>query len=87
VDFKASPVVTYVLPSEVVAEVLRKAHRAWLAAAARAGKTVKNWNSRWVKRAYAFPVRGYPDGWLDAWAEKWDLIVGEVKEAAQGSVP
>jgi hypothetical protein len=40
-----------------------------------------------VKRAYAFPVRGYPDGWLDAWAEKWDLIVGEVKEAAQGSVP
>ena len=67
--------------------MLRKAHRAWLAAAARAGKTVKNWNSRWVKRAYAFPVRGYPDWWLDAWAEKWDLIVGEVKGAVQGSVP
>jgi hypothetical protein len=40
---------------------------------------------RKVKWAYEFPVKGYPAGWLDEWAEQWALIVEEVQEAAEGS--
>jgi hypothetical protein len=40
---------------------------------------------RKVKWAYEVPADGYPPGWLDGWAERWDLIVEEVQEAGEGS--
>jgi hypothetical protein len=81
VDFKADPPVTYVLPSATVAQVLRLAHKAWLNTPGKSGEAHGSTSMRKVKWAYGFAVKGYPPGWLDVWAERWDLIVEEVQEA------
>jgi hypothetical protein len=80
VDFKASPPVTYVLPSATVAQVLRLAHEAWLSTPGKGGEAHGSTSMRKVKWAYGFPVEGYPAGWLGDWRDRWDLITQEVQE-------
>jgi hypothetical protein len=84
VDFKASPPVTYVLPSAKVADVLRRSHQAWLKTPGKADRPHQDNPMRQLKWANDLLVEDYPAGWLDEWKERWDLIVEEVQEVEEG---
>ena len=81
VDFKAQPTTVYVLPSRVVAEVVRRSHRAWLDSPGRSGGQHRDNPIRRLRAASGVPGTDYPAGWMDEWKERWDLIVEEVEEA------
>ena len=66
VDLGQEPPVTWIIPSAVVAEVVRKEHAAWLAAPGRGGtEHRKDTPMRLLRNDYPFPVAGYPAGWMD----------------------
>jgi hypothetical protein len=77
---RASPVV-HIVPSEVVADVLRRAHGAWLSIPGIRGQPHRDSDLRRILPRYAHPVPGLDDGWLDHWLERWDLL----KEETAGS--
>lgn len=59
VDFEPVVPVTYVVPCRVVAEVVRKSHRSWLAIPGRRGQQHHDNPMRRVAPAYSFPVAGF----------------------------
>ena len=80
VDLEPSVPVTFVVPSAIVAEVLRVAHRSWLLTPGRGGRVHRDHDMRRVLPAYTFEVPGYPPGWLDQYREHWDLLSMAVGE-------
>lgn len=74
VDLEPEPPVTYVVPSAVVADVLAKAHRAWLDTPGAKGQPHKDSKFRRILPAFKEEVPGYPPGWLDEYRERWDLL-------------
>jgi hypothetical protein len=74
VDFQAEMPVTYIVPSRVVAEVVSRAYRAWLAAPGKRGKPHQETTFRRVQPSYDFPVPGYDAGWMDQYRENWALL-------------
>jgi hypothetical protein len=79
VDLEPAPPVTYIVPSAVIADVLRRAHRAWLAKPGKHGQAHRDNPMRRVKPAHDFTVAGYPDGWLEQYPERWDLLKAAIK--------
>jgi hypothetical protein len=65
----------YVVPSATVADYLRSARRAWPATPGNGGKEHRDWMGRFVSPALPFEVPRYPDGWLDEYRDRWDLLV------------
>lgn len=74
VDLEPELPVTYIVPSEVVADVLRKSHRAWLSTPGAKGQQRNDNVMRRVKPTYPDPWPDYSDTWLDEWRERWDLL-------------
>lgn len=77
VDLEPDAPVVYVVPSGVVADVLRAAHQAWLAAPGRLGRAHRDHPMRRLLSNYSFPVAGYEHGWLDNYRERWDYVTRE----------
>lgn len=77
VDFEPESPVVYVVPSVIVADVLAKSHRAWLAIPGRGGRPHRDTKFRRVIPAYAFPVPGYAPGWLEGYREQWGLLASD----------
>jgi hypothetical protein len=71
---KPDAVVTYVMPSAVVATTLRKTHADWLKAPGRAGQPHNDNDMRRVRPAYRESGAAFQTGWLDQWRERWDLL-------------
>jgi hypothetical protein len=74
--------VTYIVPSSEVAKMVAASHKAWLAAPGKGGRAHRDNPMRRVSPAHGFVVPGFPDGWMDQYRERWDLlsaIVGQVK--------
>jgi hypothetical protein len=71
---KPDAVVTYVIPSAVVARTLRKTHADWLKAPGKAGRAHKDNDMRRIRPAYPTSGAELQAGWLDAWRERWDLL-------------
>lgn len=84
VDFEPEVPVTYVVPSKVVAEVVARAHRAWLAIPGKRGQPHKDSEFRRVQPSYGYPVPGYEAGWMEKYRENWALLqtTGIVASAA-----
>jgi hypothetical protein len=74
VDLEQTAPVTYIVPSRIIADVLRKAHDIWIKTPGRGGQQRKASSMRRVLWDYGFEVPGYPPGWLDRYKEYWDLI-------------
>lgn len=74
VDLEPDPPVTYVVPSAVVADVLRKSHVAWLKAPGVGGRAHQDHEMRRVMPDYGHPVEDYEPGWLNQYRERWDLV-------------
>lgn len=74
VDFQPEHPSCYVIPSTVVADVVRKSHAAWLATPGKGGRRHSQTDMRRILPRYPFRVPGVKDGWLDEYREKWDLL-------------
>ena len=66
--------VTYVIPSEVVSEVVRQSHKTWLNTPGLGGREHRDNPVRRVRPAYGFPVPGFPAGWMEQYRERWELL-------------
>lgn len=68
--------ITYIIPSEVVADVLKQSHESWLNTPPSRGNHKHTDNPvRQILPAYGFvmPDR-YHDGWMQEYRERWDLL-------------
>jgi hypothetical protein len=81
VDLEPEVPATFVVPSKIVANVLRASHQAWLAIPGRNGRAHRDNVMRRVRPAYSYEVPGYPPGWLDGYRERWDLLSMAVSES------
>lgn len=64
----------FTVPCAVVQELVRTSHATWLALPGARGRVRRDSNVRRVRPSYQWDVPGYPDGWMDAWRERWDLL-------------
>lgn len=74
VDLEPQNPICYVVPSDVVAEVLKRSHAAWLATPGRSGRKRNDNEMRRVLPAYPHAVPGFPPGWLEEYRERWELL-------------
>jgi hypothetical protein len=69
--------VVHIIPSKRVAEVVRLAHAAWLVTPGKNNQQHQDHNMRRIMPNYSpLIVEGVPDGWMDEYRERWDLISG-----------
>jgi len=82
----ASPT-CHVIPSEVVANVVRVAHETWMATPGNKGQAHKDTDMRRVRPKYPFPMKEFSDGWMDQHLERWDLLrTSQHQESQIGSI-
>lgn len=74
VDLEADQPVTYIVPSTVVAEVIKRSHETWFSSPGLGGRVRRQTDLRRLRPDYEFEVVGYPAGWLDVYRERWDLL-------------
>ena len=79
VDLEPERPLTYIVPSSVVADVLRKSHQAWLAAPGAKGQRRNDNEMRRIQPEYPDAFEGYTPNWLDEWRERWDLLNAAVQ--------
>lgn len=74
VDFEPTVPETFVVPALTVATVIRRSHEEYLNAPGRDGQPRKDNRMRRLRRTYQVPVSEAPDGWLEAYRDRWDRI-------------
>lgn len=77
VDLEPPTPVVYIVPAAVVAEAVSRSHQAWLALPGRGGRLHKDNPMRRIVPRFAHAVPGFPDGWLDVYRERWDLLTND----------
>lgn len=82
VDLEPEAPVTYIVPSRIVADVLRKSHQSWLDTPGARGQPHRDHPMRRVLPAYSHDVPDYPPGWLYEYRERWDLLAAVVESAS-----
>ena len=80
----SDPTISYILPSEVVAECLRRCHKVWLETPGRRGQPHKDSNVRRLRPDYSSikPITEegkaiigqYHSGWLEPYRENWGIL-------------
>jgi hypothetical protein len=73
----------WVVPSKIVANVLRISHQKWLVMPGKKGQSHKDTDMRRFLPSYDHLELGQPftDGWLDQFADAWHLLAIETKSA------
>ena len=84
VDLEPEPPVVYIVPSEVVADVLALSHQEWLAAPGKGGRAHRDHPMRRLIPEYSFAVPGYGGRWLDNYRDRWDMLLSEAAAGHQG---
>lgn len=81
VDFGKSSVdqpKVFVMPSAIVAEVLKASHQAWLSTPGAKGQRRKDGSMRRLVPDYSYAFRPnpnpYPRGWMDEYRDAWHLL-------------
>ena len=79
-----NPIISYILPSKVVADCIRCCHQVWLATPGKGGRPHKDSKSRKLYLDYSFikPITEegktiidqYRDGWLNQYHENWGIL-------------
>jgi hypothetical protein len=64
----------YVVPSEIVAGIVKQHHSEWLSVPAKNGNAHKDSKVRTIQYSYKGAVSKAPDGWMDKYLENWDLL-------------
>lgn len=68
---------TYIIPSKVVAHVVREDHKAWLSTPGRNGQQRKDGPMRRLKPDYSKTLGDktkFKKGWLDKYHDAWELL-------------
>ena len=87
VDLEPQPPVTYIVPSSVVANVIKKSYAAWLAAPGARGQPHNDTKFRRIQPVYKDEFPGYTADWLNEWRERWDLLMAAVASSTGATVP
>jgi hypothetical protein len=74
VDLQPEQPLVYVVPSAIVADVLLRTHRAWLATPGKGGRPHKDSKVRRILPWLPSPIPGYEGSWLEPYRERWDLL-------------
>jgi hypothetical protein len=77
VDFQPEEPVVFVIPSEVVAEAVATDYKIWLETPGMKGQARNETKLRRLKPM----MLGKPEGWLEQYRERWDLI--QMREGTQ----
>ena len=80
----SAPIVSYILPSQVVADCIRSCHEVWMDTPGRGGQPHKEVEMRMLFPDHAFikPITDqgktiidqYRDGWLEPYRENWGIL-------------
>ncbi len=80
VNFRDQATDVFVIPSAVVASVVREAHAKWLATPGKNGRVRNDSNMRRITPSYNSIFQGganpYPDGWMDRYRDAWKEYLG-----------
>jgi len=74
VELSSNPQNVYVIPSGVVAQVLKEADKAYMNKPKRDGSARTKHSRRMLKPNFLVDIPSAPDGWMDKYLEKWDLL-------------
>ena len=74
VDMAPESPIVYVIPSKVVAQVVSRSYATWLAIPGKGGRPHSQTDMRRILPSYSFKVAGFPDGWMDTYKDRWDLL-------------
>ena len=74
VDMEIESPICFIIPSNVVAEVVKLSHSIWLATPGKGGRPHGHTEMRRIRPDYQFEIPGYPKGWMEKYREKWDLL-------------
>jgi len=64
----------YVIPASQVAKVVRESHAIWLRTPGAKGQKHNDSKMRKIRNKYSFTVKSAPDGWMNTYLERWDLL-------------
>ena len=74
VDMELESPLSYIIPSNVVAQAVSRSHAIWLASPGKNGKAHQQTDMRRIRPTYPFDVPGFPPGWMDQFREKWNAL-------------
>jgi len=74
VDLEPAVTTSYIIPSDVVADHVFTRHHTWLELPGRDGKAHKDSNLRRLAPRAPYDVPGFPDGWIESYRDRWDLL-------------
>ena len=65
----------YIIPAKKVSQVVEDSHKTWLNTPGVKGQKHNETKMRFIKNRYSgLSVKSAPDGWMDKYLEKWELI-------------
>ena len=64
----------YVIPSRIVAKVVRDSHAEWLTMPGQKGQKHNDTEMRLIKNDYGPTFKAIKAGWMDKYLEKWDQL-------------
>jgi len=64
----------YVIPSRIVAKVVRDSHAEWLSMPGQKGQKHNDTEMRRIKNDYGPNFKKIKPGWMDKYLEKWELL-------------
>jgi len=78
VELSSKPQNVFVVPSRVVAQVLREADKAYMKKPMRDGskRTRTKYSRRMLKPQFLVDIPSAPKGWMNKYWEKWDVFTG-----------
>jgi hypothetical protein len=66
----------YVIPSNLVAKVVKDEHETWLKTPGKNNQRHNENDMRRIRNDYNLEIKSAPSGWMDEYLENWDLILG-----------
>ncbi len=74
VDFEPDSPKVYVIPSLLVATIVTEENESWMRTPGKGGKMHNETEMRRIQPKYPYKVPSAPDGWIDAYLERWDFL-------------
>jgi hypothetical protein len=77
VDLEPETPSIFVVPSKLVAMVIKEANSVWLNTPGKNGKPHRDSEMRRILPAYEYPVSSAPAGWMVQYKDNWSLLRGK----------
>ena len=74
VELSSRPQNIFIIPSRVVAQVLKEADKAYMKKPKSDGSIRTSHSRRMLKPSFLVDIPSAPDGWMERYLEKWELL-------------